>query len=187
VGDSGATATYSNVDLISGVTLLSGQNGWTIDAAASGKGDLGSKTTIYVNGVEEKIHTSCSTPFVAGAPAPLDNPKGDPSPNWYVISFEDKNGGTASIGADVKYTYKVSNVGPVEATEVTVNDSVLGEVPGSPIASILPSEMVTLMQTVFVYETTTSKATVSGSGGGCTANDKVEVRVDSEPTPTPTE
>ena len=36
------------------------------------------------------IHTSCSAPFVAGAPAPLDSPKGDPSPNWFVEGFEQK-------------------------------------------------------------------------------------------------
>jgi hypothetical protein len=40
--------------------------------------------------VEEVIHTSCSVPFVAGAPAPLDDPKGDPSPNWFVESFTQK-------------------------------------------------------------------------------------------------
>jgi hypothetical protein len=45
---------------------------------------------IYVNGIEEGIHTSCSTPFLAGEPAPLDDPKGDPSPNWFVVRFSQK-------------------------------------------------------------------------------------------------
>jgi len=84
--DKGATVTYANVDLESNVTILSSpsHNGWTIDATVSGEQELGSKTKIRINGVEEVIHTSCSTPFVADAPAPLDSPKGDPSLNWFV-------------------------------------------------------------------------------------------------------
>ena len=84
-----ATALYENFDLTSGV-VLQGQGDWTIDATASGKNDLGSKTKIFINGVDEVIHTSCSTPFLVGKPAPLDNPKGDPSPNWFVEAFEQK-------------------------------------------------------------------------------------------------
>jgi hypothetical protein len=89
--DKGATVTYNLRSLMSGtvLTLLS-QNDWTIDATVSGESELGAKTAIRINGVEEVIHTSCSTPFVAGAPAPLDNPKGDPSPNWFVESFRQK-------------------------------------------------------------------------------------------------
>ena len=48
----------------------------TVDARP---GDLGSKMTITTDGVAEVIHTSCSAPYVAGQPAPLDNPKGAPS------------------------------------------------------------------------------------------------------------
>ena len=66
----------------------------TVDARP---GDLGSKMTITTGGVEEVIHTSCSVPYVAGQPAPLDSPKGDPSANWLVLSFVDKDGGSASI------------------------------------------------------------------------------------------
>ncbi len=104
-GSTGAIATYSNVNLVSGITVLSGasENGYTIDATVDGLGDLGSKTDILINGqgvingVIQKIHTSCSTPFVAGAPAPLDNPKGNPSPNWFVLGFIDKNGRVVSV------------------------------------------------------------------------------------------
>ena len=83
--------TYSNVDLVSGVTVLSmpTEGNFTVDAKPDAD-ELGSKTTILINGVEEVIHTSCSTPFIAGRPAPLDNPKGDPSPNWFVESFRQK-------------------------------------------------------------------------------------------------
>ena len=69
---------------------LPSENGSTIDATAHGEEELGSKTTLYINGIGETIHTSCSTPFRAGFPAPLDDPKGDPSPNWFVVSFRQK-------------------------------------------------------------------------------------------------
>jgi hypothetical protein len=83
---------YSNVDLIPNVTFLMSpaQNDWTIDATAQGQSELGAKTKIYINGIEEVLHTSCSTPFVVMKPAPLDNPKGDPSPNWFVWDFIQK-------------------------------------------------------------------------------------------------
>ena len=89
--DKGATVTYSLNGLPASTVLsMASQNGWTIDATASGETELGAKIKIRINGVEEVIHTSCSTPFVAGAPAPLDNPKGAPSPNWFVESFRQK-------------------------------------------------------------------------------------------------
>jgi len=69
----------------------------TVDARP---GDLGAKMTITTDGVEEVIHTSCSAPYVAGQPAPLDSPKGAPSDNWLVLSFVDKNGGSASLPGD---------------------------------------------------------------------------------------
>jgi hypothetical protein len=80
-------------DLIGGVTELSlpFENGFSVDATAHGVTDLGSKVKIFINGVKEVIHTSCSAPFETGKPAPLNNPKGAPSPNWTVVSFEQKN------------------------------------------------------------------------------------------------
>lgn len=90
-------------DLVPGTTLSSGaENDWTIDATAHTTTDkkgnvkqcveLGAKTEISINGVKEVIHTSCSTPFVSGEPAPLDGRdiKGDPSPNWFVVDFRQK-------------------------------------------------------------------------------------------------
>ena len=88
----GDLVVYSNVDLIGGTTALSmaGENGFTIDGTAHGETDLGSQLTIRINGVAEVIHTSCSTPYATDAPAPLNNPKGDPSPNWFVVDFTQK-------------------------------------------------------------------------------------------------
>jgi len=84
---------YSNLDLVGGVTELTlpAENGFSIDATAHGVTDLGSKTKIFLNGVLEEIHTSCSTPFEIGKPAPLNNPKGAPSPNWTVVDFTQRN------------------------------------------------------------------------------------------------
>ena len=81
-------------DSTAGVTRTSPnqQNDFTIDALATG-GDgteLGANTKIFINGVEEKIHTSCSVDFIAGEPAPLSDPKGDPSANWFVVDFTQK-------------------------------------------------------------------------------------------------
>ena len=99
--DKSPTVEYLGVDLISGVTILNVENGFTIDAKPDEE-ELGAKTKILIDGVlTEIIHTSCSAPFAAGAPAPLDggspgvpgNPdpdKGDPSPNWFVESFSQK-------------------------------------------------------------------------------------------------
>jgi len=88
---SGDPVVYNGTNLVSGTVLMSAaENGWTIDATAHNQNELGAKTKIYINGVEEVLHTSCSTPLVSDAPAPLDNPKGDPSPNWWVVDFQQK-------------------------------------------------------------------------------------------------
>jgi hypothetical protein len=52
---------YTGIDLISGVTILSmaSENDMSIDATAHGENELGAKTRLYINGVEEVIHTSC--------------------------------------------------------------------------------------------------------------------------------
>ena len=68
-----------------------------------GETEFGAKTGIRIldfsSGnliLEEIIHTSCSTPFVAEKQAPLDGnsplatKKGDPSPTWFVVSFTQK-------------------------------------------------------------------------------------------------
>ncbi len=82
---------YTVANLTSGTVLSSAaENGFTIDALAHNNAELGAKTSISINDVEEVIHTSCSTPVVKGAPAPLDNPKGDPSGNWLVVEFTQK-------------------------------------------------------------------------------------------------
>ncbi len=85
------TVVFDAINLTSGTILSSpGENGFSIDATVHRQSELGSKTRIRINGVEEVLHTSCSTPFEAEKPAPLDKPKGDPSPNWFVVNFTQK-------------------------------------------------------------------------------------------------
>ena len=69
------------------ILTLGSENGWTVDAGAHGESNLGSRMSISINGVPEEHHTSCSTPYVTNQPAPLDDPKGDPSSLWFVVGF----------------------------------------------------------------------------------------------------
>ncbi len=93
-GSSGGQEIYQYGDdgLPSG-TELDGGDGYTVSALP---GDFGSKFYVYIdfgNGyvLNEVHHTSCSVEYVAGAPAPLNEPKGAPSQNWWVVDFLDKN------------------------------------------------------------------------------------------------
>ena len=73
---------------------------WTINATKHAQTKLGTKTSVYFNGVlTEVLHTSCScnmNNFVPGQPACLDasspdNPtgiKGEPSPLFLVLDFK---------------------------------------------------------------------------------------------------
>ena len=181
--------TYSNVDLIPGVTILSaaGENGFTIDTRPA---KLGAKMKVKINGAEEVHHTSCSTPYVAGQPAPLDNPKGAPSPNWFVEGFVDEKGHEAAIldpepsseciadaGTLVTYRYDVINNGDA-VTNVTVLDDQLGTIAsGFDLASLAEQ---TLEQSAQIFDTVTNIATVSGTladGAVCEAVDTATVTV----------
>ncbi len=100
---------YCGVNLTTGMVLKKpSENGWTIDATVHNwcnwwsrhkQTDLGAKTKICIitpnsSGCYDwecdEIHTSCSTPFVRQAPAPLNDPLGDPSSNWFVEEFSQK-------------------------------------------------------------------------------------------------
>jgi len=70
IGKSEGYASYTT-DLISGETVLTSpeQNGYTVDGRP---GDLGSKLSVYINGEEEILHTSCSVPYTVGQAAPVN-------------------------------------------------------------------------------------------------------------------
>ena len=82
-----------------------------------------------------------------------------------------------SAGADVEYTYAITNNGDQAVTDVSVIDDVLGEIPGSPIPSIGPGETVTLSAIDFVTEETTNTVTVAGYVGQilCRASDTATI------------
>ncbi len=90
---------YGPLDLTTGTVLsLPSENGFTIDGTTHGETSLGPKLTVTIMApgqacIVEVIHTSCSMPLSTDAPAPLENPAGDPSPNWFVIDFAEKIGG----------------------------------------------------------------------------------------------
>ena len=206
-GKKGGSVQYDNVDLISGVTVLTrqGQNGYTIDASAEGGDMLGSKTEIRINGALEIIHTSCSAVYVANQPAPLDgntpNPansdKGDPSPNWFVVNFEDKedrlvqgeveplpgmDACTVAAGEQVRYDYRISNTGETGIALTSVFDNKLAEILDPRPQYLAPGAELTLSQLVSINETTHSAVSAVAHVDGvpsasCGAADSVEVRV----------
>src|SRR5438132_5398746 len=114
--------------------------------------------------------------------------KGAPSPLWTLVGLKDPSlgsetcggtvgGGTGgecqtdlpSAGADVTYTYKITNKGTTTVHNVTVEDDKLGTIAGSPIASIAPGGMATLTATQSVAGTTLNTVTVTGNNGFCEA------------------
>ncbi|MFC1532529.1 hypothetical protein ACFL7M_04060 [Thermodesulfobacteriota bacterium] len=99
-----------------------------------------------------KIHTSCSKPLSLG------NRFG----SVQVVAMDLKDGDYLSSGADVEYTYVIKNTGRVDVQNITVVDSIFGVVPGSPIASLVPGEEVSLDVTGFVEKTTTNSVEVNG-------------------------
>jgi len=204
-------AEYLGVNLVSGVTVLTdpGQNGYTVD----GSPKMGAETTITINGAKEIIHTSCSAIYVAGQPAPLDkntpNPpgssKGDPSPNWEVVNFlqkdgviiEESNGGGPAQGADactvpfggadVTYGYAISNNGATSVDVTSVLDNRLGELLTSSPEVLAPGGFLMLSGgPVFINQLTENTVNVSANVSGspnavCPADDSVIVDVEPPP------
>ncbi len=98
------------------------------------------------------IHTSCSKPLRLG----------DRFGSVEVVALDMKDGDYLSSGSDVEFTYVITNEGRVPVENITVVDSVLGAVPGSPIASLQPGESMTLEITELMTETTTNSVEVNG-------------------------
>ena len=206
VGKNGGYAEYFGVKLVSGETVLTSQNGYTIDSSA-----LGSRTTIIINGVEEIIHTSCSAVYRAGHPAPLDantpNPsnssKGDPSPNWFVVNFrqddeviieEPSNTGGSGAdactvpfgGANVHFDYKITNTGTTSMDLTSVLDSIAGEQLLAPEVLAPGDELSLSADPMFVDQHTemsvNAKANVTGDPlATCEDSDTVVISVEPAP------
>lgn len=210
-GKDGGSVTYTGVDLQSNVTILTkaGQNGYTVDAGVGAK--LGSATTITINGKQEIIHTSCSAIYSAGQPAPLDsktpNPansaKGDPSPNWSVVTFRQKDDivisepatnadGAQSCnlphgGGEVTYAYKVKNDGTTLVDITSIVDSKFGQLLASSPKKLEPGQVLEFTKgpvsvTAAAENTVNVLANVTGNNAVlCPAMDSVAVSVDPAP------
>ena len=144
------------------------------DAANEGKNNLDAETKVIITNdsgdviQEVKFHTSCSQPLAVG----------DQFGSMLLTSLTTTEGGTVgsdtcstelpATGADVEYTYTITNTGPTTVTNVTVIDDVFGVVPGSPIALIAAGESVVLTLTEFLSDETTNTVVVTADEG-CSA------------------
>ncbi len=116
------------------------------------------------------IHTSCSQPIAVG----------DRFGSVQIVSMDLVDGSHLGYGTEVEYTYVVKNVGPMTVQNITVNDNLLGPIPGSPIASLAPGKEAMLTAKAMIDKTTTNFVTVSGQtvyGGTCSAIDSSTVTV----------
>ena len=139
----------------------------TVSAIGS---DMGSEIQLNVGGQFLKIHTSCSAPLAAG----------DVFGSLELLQF---NG--LGSGAEVTYSYEVTNIGNFAVDITSVLDDKLGELLETPV-TLQPNESTTRQKTAFISETTTNTVTatanLSGDGLPCgEAKDEVTVTV-TEPT-----
>ena len=95
--------------------------------------------------------------------------QGDVFGGLQVSALTTTKGGSSSTGADVTYTFTITNPGTTTVHGVTVVDDKLGTIPGSPIASIAPGGTATLTTKQAVNGTTLNTVTVTGNNGFCTA------------------
>lgn len=188
-GKHGGYATYTT-DLISGETILTSvdENGYTIDGRGGYKGDLGSKLKVYINGVGEVIHTSCSVPYVVGEAAPLND--GSSSSNWMVEAFVDKHGNVvaktlqtgltceipANTSAEVTFSYDVTNTGDFVIDSVDVTDS-FGVVPNSPLGALNPGESAYLDRIQTISGETENVVTVNAFAGSVSCSNMTAVTI----------
>jgi hypothetical protein len=87
-------------------------------------------------------------------------------------------------GADVQYSYYIRNNGTTALTGLTVEDDVLGAIPGSPIASLAAGEEILLTATDFVDADVTNTVIVTAHNiPNCQATASATVTVEEPPPP----
>ena len=104
------------------------------------------------------VHTSCSAPLVAG----------EIFGGMELVALDGQG-----LGADVVYSYLISNTGSETINGITAIDDRLGIVPGSPLDALSPGASTILSATAFVTDTVTNTVTVDGnvaSGAECLAS-----------------
>jgi hypothetical protein len=147
-------------------------------AANAGENDFASETWGHIfdsagNLLQTvRFHTSCSQPLSVG------NQFG----SLFVFGMDTTDGGEAQFGAEVEYTYTITNNGDIPRTNVTVIDDTFGEVPSSPISSIAPGETVVLTLIVNITEETTNTVNLAVSPTvTCGATDSTTITIAEPP------
>jgi len=135
----------------------------TINASDAGHSSLTSTTGYWIKDAGDNtlrsdghFHTSCSQPLNLG----------DQFGPLQVYSITSTGGGTASLEHDVEYTYTVTNPNAGDASNVSVDDDLLGNITSG--QTILAGESAVYTTTVPISEETTNIATVTGSVNGAT-------------------
>ena len=135
-----------------------------IKASSAGEKEIKSDTYIHVfdspGGTllqNLRIHTSCSQPINLG----------DQFGAFLTFGIDTSERPMALLGAEIRYTYEISNRCNVRAKNVEVIDDVFGPVPGSPISSIDEGETITLTLSAIVIEDTRNTATVTSEFSRC--------------------
>ena len=128
-----------------------------------------------------EFHTSCSQPLLLG----------DIFGAVQLVGFTDKNGDSASVGAEVAYRYIIKNNGTTTAEITSVDDTKLGELLANPPLILEPgqsNENDPIIASAFISKTTSNVVTVSGDIpdcplSACAAKDEVTVVVVPPPPP----
>ena len=132
----------------------------TIDASDAGHSNLKGVTGFWIKSAGDDtlrsdgyFHTSCSEPLNLG----------DQFGPLQIYSITRTQGGTASLEHEVEYTYTVTNPNADDATDVSVDDDILGNIVSGETVPGGGSAVYTT--TALVSEETTNVATVTGSVG----------------------
>jgi hypothetical protein len=140
--------------------------------------DMGSEIQLKVGSQSLKIHTSCSQPLAVG----------DVFGSLELVKFNGQ-----SAGADVTYTYTITNAGDTSVELTSVVDDKMGNLlqyfqkPAEPPIILVQGESRTANVPALIGETTPNTVTVTGEPVGyntvCTATDSVTVTVEPPPPP----
>jgi hypothetical protein len=146
-------------------TMVSGGDILTVDASGisncSNNGQMKSVLGFWIKdaNTDELIqdgffHTSCSQPLNLG----------DQFGGLQVFGLETTQGGSVALGSDVEYSYVVTNPNAGTATNISIDDDILGNIASG--ITIPAGGSATFTATELVETETTNIATVSGEVGG---------------------
>jgi hypothetical protein len=157
--DTGTPANVALGDVVDVIASSAAKTTLTADTAVS----IFDASNTLIERVQFK--TDCSQPVNLG----------DVFGGFTVFGMRTTNGGAVALGADVNYTYAITNNGSTTVSNVTVQDDKLGTVPGSPIGSLAPGASLTLSARQSLTATTVNTVTVSGNSGLCSAQAKAAI------------